>query len=360
MRYFEISRFQVKQGHDKDWDEIVKLVTEAYKKIPDAHWVTYSAVYGFPDTTYIIFNPMKSAAEIDKNFAQNKDFEAAMGEEGMKKLAELSAAAIESSQTNLFAFNPRMSYPSDEWVKATRSSGSQKPPLLPRPPRNQRISRPIVIKIELGKLPGPPFRYRRAVFLSDMRPHRGQGTCPIVLIRQTQIMRWTLPSEAVILRSSPGRHNSLADSTEEPRMKSKRRSFPRSAQPFPRPIPANGDHTSVQSKCLACGQMVDTIIDQSLEPGETAISFPTHVEHISGKLARKPSNALGLEKLLQLSRQLYAHALTLQEMIRSGGKITYDVLRPRYDRQAAQQFEILYHTFERPPEKGRARVYSCR
>src|ERR1022692_2855694 len=34
MRYFEISRFQVKQGHDKDWDEIVKLVTAAYKKIP--------------------------------------------------------------------------------------------------------------------------------------------------------------------------------------------------------------------------------------------------------------------------------------------------------------------------------------
>ena len=118
MRYFEISRFQVKQGHDKDWDEIVKLVTAAYKKIPDAHWATYSAVYGFPDTTYIIFNPMKSAAEIDKNLAAGKDFEAVMGEEGMKKLSALSAAAIESSQTNLFAFNPRMSYPPEEWVKA--------------------------------------------------------------------------------------------------------------------------------------------------------------------------------------------------------------------------------------------------
>ena len=118
MRYFEISRFQVKQGHDKDWDEIVKLVTAAYKKIPDAHWAAYSAVYGFPDTTYIIFNPMKSEAEIDKNLAMDKEFEAAMGEEGMKKLAALSAAAIESSQTNLFAFNPRMSYPADEWVKA--------------------------------------------------------------------------------------------------------------------------------------------------------------------------------------------------------------------------------------------------
>lgn len=118
MRYFEISRFEIKQGHDKDWDEIVKLVTAAYKKIPDSHWATYSSVYGNPDSTYIVFNPMKSLAEVDKNWAANKDFEAAMGEEGMKKLGELSAAAIAASQTNLFAFNPRMSYAADEWIKA--------------------------------------------------------------------------------------------------------------------------------------------------------------------------------------------------------------------------------------------------
>jgi hypothetical protein len=118
MRYFEISLYQVRHGHDKDWDEIVKLVTAAYQKIPDAHWATYSVVYGLQDNTYVIFNPMKSAEEIDKGFAQGKDFEAAMGESGMKKLSELSAAAIESSQTNLFVFNPRMSYPADEWVKA--------------------------------------------------------------------------------------------------------------------------------------------------------------------------------------------------------------------------------------------------
>ena len=117
-RYFEISLFQVKSGHDKDWAEIVKLVTAAYEKIPDAHWAAYQVVYGLPDTTYIIFNPMKSASEIDRNFAAGKEFEAAMGEEGMKKLSELTASAIETSQTNLFAFNPRMSYPSDAWIKA--------------------------------------------------------------------------------------------------------------------------------------------------------------------------------------------------------------------------------------------------
>jgi hypothetical protein len=126
-RYFEISAWQVKQGHDKDWDEIVKLVKAAYDKMPDVHWAAYQAVYGFPDTTYIIFNPMKSLAEVDKNFATNKDFETAMGEEGMKKLSALSAAAIELSQTNLFAINPRMSYPAEEWVTGDPEFWKPKP-----------------------------------------------------------------------------------------------------------------------------------------------------------------------------------------------------------------------------------------
>jgi hypothetical protein len=62
---------------------------------------------------------------------------------------------------------------------------------------------------------------------------------------------------------------------------------------------------------------------------------------------KRPPNALDVEKLLHFSRQLYAHALTLQEVIRNKGKVAYEVLRPRYDRQAAQQFEIFYQTFKR-------------
>jgi hypothetical protein len=129
MRYFEISLFQVREGHDKDWDEIVKLVKAAYEKIPDAHWAAFACVYGLPGTTYVIFNPMKSLAEVDKSFAEGKEFEAAMGEEGMAKLAELSAAAIESTQTNLFAFDPRMSYPPDKWIE--EDPGFWKPKAAP-------------------------------------------------------------------------------------------------------------------------------------------------------------------------------------------------------------------------------------
>jgi hypothetical protein len=118
MRYFEISVFHVRPGHRKDWDDLVKLVKPAYEKIPDARWAAFENVYGAEDGTYLVFSPMKSLAEVDRNLAQGKEFEAAMGPEGMKKLGELAAAAIESSQTNLFTFNPRESYPPDRFLKA--------------------------------------------------------------------------------------------------------------------------------------------------------------------------------------------------------------------------------------------------
>jgi hypothetical protein len=71
------------------------------------------------------------------------------------------------------------------------------------------------------------------------------------------------------------------------------------------------------------------------------------------KSVTKPPSADGidLEKLLHFSQQLYAHALTLQEVIRNEGQVTYEVLRPRCDRQAAQQFEVFYPTL-----KGQGRL----
>jgi hypothetical protein len=118
MRYFDIAVFHVKPGHEKDWDEGMKLVLAAYEKIPDAHWAAYTNVYGAPGGTYAFFTPMKSASEVDRVLSSDKEFAAAIGEDGMKKLSELSQAAIESSETNLFVFNPRMSYVADEWIKA--------------------------------------------------------------------------------------------------------------------------------------------------------------------------------------------------------------------------------------------------
>jgi hypothetical protein len=135
MRYFEIEIFHIKPGHTREWDEAVKMVKAAYEKgVPDAHWAMYQAIYGHPGGTYVVINPLKSASEIDKGMMQDRDFAAAMGDDGMKKLDELSAKSIESSEMNLFLLNPRMSYVGDEMIKAD-DFWKRKAPAMPMAPK---------------------------------------------------------------------------------------------------------------------------------------------------------------------------------------------------------------------------------
>jgi len=134
-RYFEIEVFRIKSGHEADWDAIVKMVIPALAKAnPDDHWAMYDRVYGGPFAA-VVMRPLKSAAQIDQSFASDPKFVAAMGEDGMKKLSELSAAAIESSETNLFAINPRISYVGPDMMaadpsfwKVTRTAAPAKKP----------------------------------------------------------------------------------------------------------------------------------------------------------------------------------------------------------------------------------------
>ena len=120
MRYFEISVFKVRPGHVKDWETIVKMYTGNFGKAdPNAHWATYEERYGRESgDVYVVLTPMKSLAEVDNSFASSKKFAAQLGEDGMKQISTLAAACIESSESNLFMLNPKMSYVSDAWKAA--------------------------------------------------------------------------------------------------------------------------------------------------------------------------------------------------------------------------------------------------
>ena len=118
-RAMEISVYHVRPGHDQEWTELVKMVLAGYEKsMPDAHWACFRAAYGGPGGTFLFLTALKSASEIDTSIEQGKQFAAAMGEDGMKKLGALEAASVDSFEHQLFVFNPKMSYVSDEWIKA--------------------------------------------------------------------------------------------------------------------------------------------------------------------------------------------------------------------------------------------------
>jgi hypothetical protein len=118
-RFFEISRFTVRAGHEGEWNDLAKIYTDYYSNQPSAHWATYESVYGMDNGgVYLVITPMKSLAEVDQSRAMGEQMMKSLGPEGMKKAGALAAACIEASMTNVFAIDPRMSYASDDWSKS--------------------------------------------------------------------------------------------------------------------------------------------------------------------------------------------------------------------------------------------------
>jgi hypothetical protein len=127
MRYMEITIFNIRPGHRKDWDTLVKMYNSAYDKVPNAHWAIYQKMYGTNSgDRYIGITPMKSLAEVDQEMIDDKAFASSMSADQMQKLSDLTASTIESIEANVVAFNPKMSYVPDSWIKADSAFWGQK------------------------------------------------------------------------------------------------------------------------------------------------------------------------------------------------------------------------------------------
>ena len=119
MRYLQISGYNVRPGHMKEWKELVKMIKDGYEKAdPTAHWGMYNLRFGGEGGTYLVLTARKSLSEFDSDFMKSSKLDEVLGEAGMKRADELAAACIESSEHQLFAFSPRMSYAADAWIKA--------------------------------------------------------------------------------------------------------------------------------------------------------------------------------------------------------------------------------------------------
>jgi hypothetical protein len=127
-RFLEATIFRIKPGHRADWYKLAKLVKDAHDKAgTSAHWTMYEIAYGAEDGEYVALSADNSMADIDTGFAENKKFVDAMGEDGVKKFRELYASTVETSRSELYSINPKMSYVSDEWVKGDPEFWKPKP-----------------------------------------------------------------------------------------------------------------------------------------------------------------------------------------------------------------------------------------
>lgn len=119
MRYVAITMIKMHPGHGEDWDALAQMHNSIFGKLPNAHSAVFAKAYGEDSGgTYIVITPMRSLAELDQRRADSKQAWAAVSADQKKKMEDLEASAFESIETNLFAFDPKMSYPSDTWKKA--------------------------------------------------------------------------------------------------------------------------------------------------------------------------------------------------------------------------------------------------
>jgi len=119
-RYYELTVFRVRLGHEKEWREVTKMYKDACEKAGlDEHWGMYAMRYGGEGGTYLALTHRDSLTEIDKGMANGKKFvEALGGEDASQKLDELFGQAIESVRTELFSINPKQSYVDEATISA--------------------------------------------------------------------------------------------------------------------------------------------------------------------------------------------------------------------------------------------------
>lgn len=127
-RHMGVTVLRIKYGHDADLAQIAKLLIDGDEKSnSDQPVLTYQAISGGPSGTYLIFSPMDSLAHMDAAPARLAAARQAMGERNRQRLDALALEVLQSSESLLFAFNPRMSYVSKEFAAGDPEFWNPKP-----------------------------------------------------------------------------------------------------------------------------------------------------------------------------------------------------------------------------------------
>jgi hypothetical protein len=115
MRFWEISTFRVRPGHEPQFEAAAKAYMSAAKRSsPSTNFRTYEVVAGMPSGTYIIFGSVAAFADLDKTAAAGEaTFRGATAEE-MGALQKFSLEGSLSTETNRYRLDPGQSYVSKE------------------------------------------------------------------------------------------------------------------------------------------------------------------------------------------------------------------------------------------------------
>jgi hypothetical protein len=115
QRFWEITIFRVRPGHEQDFDAAAKAYISAAQRLaPTIQFRTYQVIAGMQGPTYIVFASVTSYAEFDQMFAnQMKTMQGANAAE-QAALQKYGTDAALSTESNRFRLDPKQSYVSRE------------------------------------------------------------------------------------------------------------------------------------------------------------------------------------------------------------------------------------------------------
>jgi hypothetical protein len=135
VRFYEITIFRVRPGHDAGFAGVARAYAEAAAKAaPKAAWRTYEVMAGAPGGTYLVFGSLESFGEFDRLIAEGeamfKSFSAIDG----AAMQKFSADGLISAETNRFRLDPVQSYVPKETREKDPAFWMPPPPKKPAKP----------------------------------------------------------------------------------------------------------------------------------------------------------------------------------------------------------------------------------
>ena len=142
-RHMAVTILRIKYGHEAELTQAAKLLIDGDEKSgSDQPVLTYQVVSGAPSGTYLLFSPMDSLARMDAAPARMAAARQAMGERNRQHFDTLAPEAVQSAESLLFAFNPRMSYVSTEFAAGDPEFWTPRPPPPAKPARKPAKAKP--------------------------------------------------------------------------------------------------------------------------------------------------------------------------------------------------------------------------
>jgi hypothetical protein len=111
MRYWEISTWRIRLGHDEEWAAATKTYKAATaRSAPNSSWRTYRVVAGAPDGTFLTFSSVASFGDFDKMMAAGEAVGKGFTAEEGAALGKFMKESVVSISTNRYRLDPKQSY----------------------------------------------------------------------------------------------------------------------------------------------------------------------------------------------------------------------------------------------------------